>query len=101
VNEKIIKDENKTYKILITAITVITCITLPIAPPGELIVFTAVIGFFGMGAICVMVVLTQSYFLPKLSETLKESKIEKISIFITTIIYISLAIIYIVLKFKT
>jgi hypothetical protein len=100
VNEKIIKDENKTYKILITAITVITCITLPIAPPGELIVFTAIIGFFGMGAICVMVVLTQSYFLPKLSETLKESKIEKISIFITTIIYISLAIIYIVLKLK-
>jgi len=48
-----------------------------------------------------MVIITQSYFLPKLSETLKESKIEKISIFITTIIYISLAIIYIVLKFKT
>jgi hypothetical protein len=100
VNEKIIKDENKAYKILITAITIITCITLPIAPPGELIVFTAVIGFFGMGAICVMVVLTQSYFLPKLSEILKESKIEKISIFITTTIYISLVIIYIVLKLK-
>jgi hypothetical protein len=100
LNEKVIKDEKKAYKILITAITIITCITLPIAPPGELIIFTAVIGFFGMGAICIMVLLTQSYFLPKISPTLKESKIEKISIITTTIIYLTLTIIYILVKFQ-
>lgn len=41
-------DSQKFYKIFLTAITIITFITLPVAPPGELIVLSAMIGFLGM-----------------------------------------------------
>lgn len=43
-----VKDTQKLYRIFLTGITLITFITIPVAPPGELIVISAMIGFIGM-----------------------------------------------------
>ncbi len=94
-----LNDEKKLYKILLVAITLITCITLPIAPPGELIVFSAMVGFVGMvvfsALILYLIYVLLAWELPK---DAKPSKSAFLFMLLSSIAYTILFVIYMKLK---
>jgi len=96
-----VKDTQKLYKILLVAITIITLITLPIAPPGELIVISAMIGFVGMVIFSFLIL----FIHVKMRKLLpKSAQIKSPGIFIfslTGISYLGLFILYILEKILT
>jgi len=92
-------DEKKLYKTFLYLITLITCATLPIAPPGELIVISAMIGFFGMCIFSVATLILNHFFLAKkLPKKAKPSALSLLLMLITSIRYSSLSISYTILK---
>ena len=94
-------DEKKSYRIFLTIITLITCITLPIAPPGELIVISAMIGFFGMCVFSIATCVLNHIFLKSyLPESARPSRVALALILISSVSYILLFITYVFMKLK-
>lgn len=101
IRQDIIKDDSKAYFILLSAITLITMITLPIAPPGTLIVFTAIVGFFGMAIFSPAIMLINILKLKEFPEESKPSKISLISLAISSLFYILSCVVYLYIKIKS
>ena len=95
-------DEKKSYRIFLTIITLITCITLPIAPPGELIVLSAMIGFFGMCVFSTATCVLNHFFLRKyLPRSARPSWVALALILSSSVSYIVLFITYVFLKLSS
>ncbi len=92
-------DEKKLYKMILTIITAITCITLPIAQPGELIVFSAMVGFVGMVIFSFLILYLIHIKLKKLlPEKVKPTKFSLALMLISSIAYLTMFILYLMAR---
>lgn len=95
------KNHEKLYRSFLLVITIITTITLPIAPPGELMVISAMIGFVGMVVFSFAILILHlklNSVLPKVAKTGMSSLL---AFFVTAVLYLLLFIAYVWSKATT
>ncbi|HEY5647959.1 MAG TPA: Nramp family divalent metal transporter [Nitrospiria bacterium] len=88
------------YVFFVVLFTAVTAVTMPLKQPGELIIFSAVIGFIGTVLYSAGLILLNHRLLPRLAPNLPPPSLRsRIAITVSCTAYAGLAIAFLVVKF--
>ncbi len=89
------------YYLFLAIVTVVTCATMPLAQPGELLVISAVTGFFGTVVFSFgLLALNHIYMPPRLPAFARPGMGSRIALVVSCIAYLALASTYLWVQFR-